>query len=173
MSHFGGNLLLTAVPAPAIAICLKSLLPHVMKEFATCSTDAQVVYNQMLLDARNVIECAYGTLKARWPILSVPLTFKLQEVPVIIIMYFVLHNWCEQHNVAIHDTAVNDQIQEDREMQLSRTTGRQYSANNYYKRLISGLSSAPEMYQYVIQQTLQGIPRVRNISDDLTVFGSD
>ena len=42
-----------------------------------------------------------------------------------------------------------------------------------YKRLIFGLSSAPEMYQYVIQQTLQGIPGVRNISDDIIVFGSD
>ena len=39
-----------------------------------------------------------------------------------------------------------------------------------YKRLIFGLSSAPE---YVIQQTLQGIPGARNISDDIIVFGSD
>ena len=36
------------------------LLPHVMKEFATCTTDAQVIFNQMLRDARNAIECAYG-----------------------------------------------------------------------------------------------------------------
>lgn len=64
-----------------------SPLPHVMKEFATCSTDAQVVFNHMLWDARNVIECSYGRLKARWPILSVSLTFKLQEVPVIIITW--------------------------------------------------------------------------------------
>ena len=42
-----------------------------------------------------------------------------------------------------------------------------------YKRLIFGLSSAPQMYQYVIQQTLQGIPGARNISDDIIVFGSD
>lgn len=42
-----------------------------------------------------------------------------------------------------------------------------------YKCLIFGLSSAPEMYQYVIQQTLQGIPGARNISDDIIVFGTD
>ena len=29
------------------------------------------------------------------------------------------------------------------------------------------------MYQYVVQHTLQGIPRVRNISDDIIVFGPD
>jgi len=42
-----------------------------------------------------------------------------------------------------------------------------------YKRLIFGLSSAPEMYQYVVQHTLQGIPRIRNISDGIIVFGPD
>ena len=41
-----------------------------------------------------------------------------------------------------------------------------------YKRLIFGLSSAPEMYQYVIQRTLQGILGVRKNSD-IIVFGSD
>jgi hypothetical protein len=40
-----------------------------------------------------------------------------------------------------------------------------------YKRLIFGLSSASEMYQFVIQQVLQGISGVRNISDDIIVFG--
>ena len=40
-----------------------------------------------------------------------------------------------------------------------------------YKRLIFGLSSASEIYQYVIQEVLQGIPVARNISDDIIVFG--
>ena len=95
-----------------------------MKEYATCAADTQVLFNQMLRDARNAIECAYGRLKARWQILSVPLNFKLQEVPVIVIACFVLPNWFEEHNVGIDATAVNDQIQRDREMQPSRTTDR-------------------------------------------------
>ena len=103
------------------------LLPHVMKEFATCTADAQVIFNQMLRDARNATECAYGRLKARWPILSVPLNFKLQVVPVIIITCFVLHNWCEEHNVGIDDAAVIDQIQRDRKMQPSGTNDRRYT----------------------------------------------
>ena len=41
------------------------------------------------------------------------------------------------------------------------------------RRLIFGFSCAPEIYQCVIQQTLQGIPGARNISDDIIVFGSD
>ena len=59
-----------------------------------------------------------------------PLTLKLQEVPVIIITCFVLHNWCEEHKVGIDGTAVNDQIKRDLEMQPSRTTDRRYTFNS-------------------------------------------
>ena len=41
-----------------------------------------------------------------------------------------------------------------------------------YKRLIFGISSAPEKYQQVIQQTLQDIEGVQNISDDIIVHGA-
>ncbi|CAB4023777.1 Transposon Tf2-9 poly, partial [Paramuricea clavata] len=40
-----------------------------------------------------------------------------------------------------------------------------------YTRLMFGVSSAPEVYQHIIQQILQGLPGVRNISDDIIVFG--
>ena len=40
-----------------------------------------------------------------------------------------------------------------------------------YTRLLFGLSSASEVFQYVIQQALQGIKGVKNISDDIIVFG--
>ena len=35
-----------------------------------------------------------------------------------------------------------------------------------------GISSAPEKYQQVIQQTLQGIEGVHNISDDIIAHGA-
>ena len=40
-----------------------------------------------------------------------------------------------------------------------------------YKRLMFGISSAPEVYQHVIQQTLQDCEGVANISDDIIVHG--
>ena len=40
-----------------------------------------------------------------------------------------------------------------------------------YKRLMFGISSAPEIYQHIISQVLQGIPGVHNISDDIIVSG--
>jgi len=41
-----------------------------------------------------------------------------------------------------------------------------------YKLLMFGVSSAPEKYQQVIQQTLQDIEGVHNISDDIIVHGA-
>ena len=43
----------------------------------------------------------------------------------------------------------------------------------HYKRLMFGVSSAPEIYQHIIQQVLQGCPGVRNISDDILVYGKN
>ncbi|XP_062610190.1 uncharacterized protein K02A2.6-like [Saccostrea cucullata] len=40
-----------------------------------------------------------------------------------------------------------------------------------YKRLIFGVNSAAEVFQAVIQQTIEGIPGTRNISDDIIVYG--
>ena len=40
-----------------------------------------------------------------------------------------------------------------------------------YKRLMIGISSAPEVYQHVIQQALQNCEGVANISDDIIIHG--
>ena len=40
-----------------------------------------------------------------------------------------------------------------------------------YKRLMFGISSAPEKYQQVVQQVSQGIDGCHNISDDIIVHG--
>ncbi|KAK3105898.1 hypothetical protein FSP39_008092 [Pinctada imbricata] len=42
-----------------------------------------------------------------------------------------------------------------------------------YKRLNFGISAAPEIFQNEIRQALQGLRGVRNLSDDIIVFGSD
>ena len=40
-----------------------------------------------------------------------------------------------------------------------------------YKRLMFGINSSPEVYQHVVQQTLQGCEGVANISDNIIVHG--
>ena len=41
------------------------LLPYVMKEYDHCTSNEEVIFNQILRSARNQIECAFGRLKAR------------------------------------------------------------------------------------------------------------
>ena len=40
-----------------------------------------------------------------------------------------------------------------------------------YKRLNFGISSAPKIFHNVIQDTLEGVDGVKNISDNILVFG--
>jgi len=42
-----------------------------------------------------------------------------------------------------------------------------------YKRLMFGISSVPEVYQHVIQQSLQGCDGVANISDGIIIHGKN
>lgn len=42
-----------------------------------------------------------------------------------------------------------------------------------YKRLNFGISSASEEFQKTIESIISNIPKVRNISDDIIVFGDN
>ena len=86
-------------------------MPFCMKELDTCETNEHVIFNNMLRSARNPIECAFGRLKARWRILTKKIDFKLEKVPVIIYSCFVLHNFCEENNMAIDHDVVCNQIE--------------------------------------------------------------
>ena len=107
-----------------------TLLPHCMKEFPTCTTNGQVMFNNLLRSARNPIECAVGRLKARWQILNRRIDLKLEHVPQIIYACFVLHNFCEINRVAMDDECVQRQIQYDRQMQPNTAPDRILSYNS-------------------------------------------
>ena len=86
------------------------LLPYVMKEFDHCSTNEEVIFNQMLRAARNQIECAFGRLKVRWRILLRPMDIPvLQKLQNVIFACFVLHNFCERQKTDV-DTALAKEI---------------------------------------------------------------
>ena len=52
------------------------------------------------------------------------------------------------------------------------TTFSTHMGINRITRMVFGLSSAPEIFQHEIQKALQGIANVKNISDDIIVYGS-
>ena len=82
-----------------------------MKEFDNCNSDEEVIFNNMLRSARNQIECSFGRLKARWAILTRKMDLKLEILPTIIDVCFILHNYCEKSKVYIDDEVVKSQIE--------------------------------------------------------------
>ena len=93
------------------------LTPNCMKEFQSCKTDAEVIFNNMLRSARNPIECAFGRLKARWAILTRKMDLKLETIPIVVLSCFVLHNFCELHNDTIDEELVRSQVARNRSME--------------------------------------------------------
>jgi len=90
------------------------LLPHCMKEYESCNTNEEVVFNQMLRSARNQIECAFGRLKGRWRVLMRPIDLKLDFAPIVTYSCFVLHNFCERRKIDISQEEVERVITEER-----------------------------------------------------------
>ena len=86
------------------------LTPYCMKEFESCTTNSQVLFNELLRCARNQIECAFGRLKARWSILTRKIDFNTEMVPVVIYACFVLHNFCESRGCSLDEEAVKAQM---------------------------------------------------------------
>ena len=100
------------------------LLPYVMKEFNSCTSNEEVIFNQMMRSARNQIECAFGRLKARWRILLRPMDIPVEKLPIIIFSCFVLHNFCERQKTDVDAALVEKIIQEER---LNKTFDRIHS----------------------------------------------
>ena len=93
------------------------LLPGLMKEFATCNSNGEVIFNRKLRSVRNQIECAFGRLKARWRILNRPIDLGIDYVPTIVYSCFVLHNYCEQAKSYLCQDAVIHEMNNDKDKQ--------------------------------------------------------
>eukprot|EP00794_Sanderia_malayensis_P020675 gene20675-biopygen17064 len=93
------------------------LLPSVLKEYSSCTSDDEVMFNIMLRSVRNQIECAFGRLKARWRILNRPMDLALEHVPSIVYACFVLHNFCESRKASINQEAVNKEVNNEQVLQ--------------------------------------------------------
>ena len=83
-----------------------------MKEYQSCSSNSEVIFNNLLRSARNQIECSFGRLKARWGFLRRMVDFKLETVPIVVCYCFAFHNICKMRtNCEIDDQEVQALIQ--------------------------------------------------------------
>ena len=90
-----------------------------MKEYANGgSTRQEQYFGCRLCSGRNVIECSFGRLKARFSALRRQMDINLEDLPSVIYACFVLHNFCEIHNESICD----EQVRVAMEYELGRQT---------------------------------------------------
>ena len=94
------------------------LLPYMMKEYANGgSTSQEQYFGYKLCSARNVIECAFGRLKARFSALRREMDINLSDLPKVIYACFVLHNFYEVNKESISDDWVRAVMEGEQESQ--------------------------------------------------------
>jgi len=94
------------------------LMPYLMKEYPSGGSNRQEQYFGLnLCSARNVIECAFGCLKARWAALKRAMDINIDDLPAVIYACFILHNFCEENKETVSEERVGLAIAYDREFQ--------------------------------------------------------
>lgn len=97
--------------------------PYMMTPYRKPVQPHEKIYNKLHTKERVIIECAFGKLKARFPILKGKVRLKTERIPTIIVCCFILHN------VAIHlnDPGFEDSDEEfelpDEQFQVSAGQG--------------------------------------------------
>ena len=71
----------------------------------------------MLCSARNVIECAFGHLKACFSALKRKMDINLDDLPLVINTCFVLHNFYEENKDSVSGEPVRTVVNEGQRSQ--------------------------------------------------------
>ena len=85
-----------------------------MNEYSNgCSNQQEQYYGMTLCQSRMVIECAFARLKARFGALKRPMDINLNELPYVVYVCFVLHNFSEIHGERIGEDKVTASMDYD------------------------------------------------------------
>jgi hypothetical protein len=94
------------------------LMPYIMKEYAAGgSTPREQYFGYKLCSARNVIECSFGRIKARFSCLKRAMDINIDDLPLVIYACFVLNNYCELNNENVHEELARNAVSYDQEFQ--------------------------------------------------------
>ena len=66
---------------------------------------------------RNVIECAFGRLKARFSSLKRAMDINIDDLPMVVYACFVLNIYSEMNNECVDDELVRRSVSYDRDFQ--------------------------------------------------------
>ena len=107
------------------------LMPYLMKEYANGgSTPQEQYFGYTLCSGRNVIECSFGRLKARFSALKRAMDINLEELPHVIYACFILHNFCEINGESISEERVRVATYYERQFQPDTQTNRAITHSN-------------------------------------------
>lgn len=107
------------------------LMPYLMKEYAGGGANSQEQYfGCQLCSARNVIECAFRRLKARFGCLRRAMDINIHDLPKVIYACFILHNYCELNNESVNEETVWSAIFYDQEIQPDTSANRYMTGCN-------------------------------------------
>ncbi len=96
-----------------------------MKEYAGGGINSQEqYYGYRLCSARNVIECSFGRLKARFGCLRLAMDINLSDLPNVIYACFVIHNYCELNKETVNADTIRSTINYEREFQPETVNNR-------------------------------------------------
>ena len=107
------------------------LMPYLMKEYASGgATRQEQYYGYTLCSGRNVIECSFGRLKARFSALKRAMDINIHDLPFVIYACFVLHNYCEMNGESISEERVRVATYYDRQFQPDTQLNRYITDSN-------------------------------------------
>ena len=92
---------------------------------------AEQYFGYWLFSARNVIECAFGRLKARFSALKRDMNINPDNLPTVIYACFDLLNFCEMHKESVHVS--EEQVRTAMEHEESQPTNRLQTRSNEVK----------------------------------------
>ncbi|XP_032809146.1 uncharacterized protein LOC116941911 isoform X1 [Petromyzon marinus] len=97
------------VPLQILGDAATPLLPWLLKGFSVENpTPEEAFFNKHISNARSVVDCAFGRLKARWKILLKRMEVNPTFVPHVVATCCLLHNLCEEHHEVFRQQWMED-----------------------------------------------------------------
>lgn len=84
------------IPPLIIGDTTYPLREWLIRPYGSWTNAHQQHFNTCLVHARNVMECTFGRLRARWQCLTARLAVAEENITSVIIAFTVLHNLCEE-----------------------------------------------------------------------------